>query len=659
MFADFLLGGIFTMKDKTEITDRTDHYLVKLCETIKNAQEKIKLEKDNEQLESVSAIIAQVEQTQDTAIQKRLISTAHIQAKNFQLVLIDLMIASFSKLSKSEEFENHPVQELKDNQQDVTPLLNKLWGNIQDSINTFSKTMDYFSTQFNEDVIFIKRLEEAKNWLENSDPDQEIELADFNDLINTYAIILEKKNGSFSAAKATDFSSGDNINQSNERKKNLTELTSELAEYSKQYVFQVNEIRALYQGFEEKIALVKSELDKQVLLSPYNSLLQQQAEEVIGEREKEFMDEAPHSIEQVNIQIAITQNAQATLKQIHQKLNEFLESTLNPAIVSAERKRVEYSSSALQSTQNALMNFKKLLELCERDNQLKKSLKNYENDIETALKNTHSAIDELSTKKLTTEQIEAKCWETITSLNRTKQLLEEQISRINRFRETKASLEEQLNALEEELQTSPLVEMCRDNINALYQIKKRLQEEKDIYSGIPADIPNGIVGIKTKYNNLKNEYNLRSSSNEVIQLNQLLSAIDILQRSNNTPDWVKTLKSELEEIKLKYLASKINREQFKFHSAQAIATNVTDTEVRQLTNKHESATHFGNFFRALAEFIVAIGYSIKGQEKPLYRPQFFASHQEKEIAGKLNETYKLLNIIEDPENQLSKSMLNN
>lgn len=109
------------MKDKTEITDRTDHYLVKLCETIKNAQEKIKLEKDNEQLESVSAIIAQVEQTQDTAIQKRLISTAHIQAKNFQLVLIDLMIASFSKLSKSEEFENHPVQELKDNQQDVTP----------------------------------------------------------------------------------------------------------------------------------------------------------------------------------------------------------------------------------------------------------------------------------------------------------------------------------------------------------------------------------------------------------------------------------------------------------------------------------------------------------------------------------------------------------
>lgn len=31
------------------------------------------------------------------------------------------MIASFSKLSKSEEFENHPVQELKDNQQDVTP----------------------------------------------------------------------------------------------------------------------------------------------------------------------------------------------------------------------------------------------------------------------------------------------------------------------------------------------------------------------------------------------------------------------------------------------------------------------------------------------------------------------------------------------------------
>lgn len=52
-----------------------------------------------------------------------------------------------------------------------------------------------------------------------SEPNQEMELDDFNDLINTYAIIREKKNGGFSAAKATDFSSGDNINQSNEHKK--------------------------------------------------------------------------------------------------------------------------------------------------------------------------------------------------------------------------------------------------------------------------------------------------------------------------------------------------------------------------------------------------------------------------------------------------------
>ncbi|VEB38196.1 Uncharacterised protein [Legionella sainthelensi] len=64
-----------------------------------------------------------------------------------------------------------------------------------------------------------------------------MELDDFNDLINTYAIIREKKNGGFSAAKATDFSSGDNINQSNEHKKSLTELTSELAQFSEQYVF--------------------------------------------------------------------------------------------------------------------------------------------------------------------------------------------------------------------------------------------------------------------------------------------------------------------------------------------------------------------------------------------------------------------------------------
>ncbi|VEB38190.1 Uncharacterised protein [Legionella sainthelensi] len=50
---------------------------------------------------------------------------------------------------------------------------------------------------------------------------------------------------------------------------------------------------------------------------------------------------------------------------------------------------------------------------------------------------------------------------------------------------------------------------------------------------------------------------------------------------------------------------------------------------------------------------------LKDKKKPLYRPQFFASHQENVIAGKLNETYKLLKITEDAENQLSKSMLNN
>lgn len=50
--------------------------------------------------------------------------------------------------------------------------------------------------------------------------------------------------------------------------KSLTELTSELAQFSEQYVLQVSAIITLRQEFEEKIALVRNQLDKQVFLSP-------------------------------------------------------------------------------------------------------------------------------------------------------------------------------------------------------------------------------------------------------------------------------------------------------------------------------------------------------------------------------------------------------
>lgn len=630
------------MKDKTEINDRTEHYLVKLRETIHNSQEKIKLERNEQQLESVIAMIRDVEQIQDTAIQKQLITTAHILAKNFQLDLIDLMIKNFSERPKSE------AGGIKDKKLDENPLLSKFFGNVEDSINAFSKTMDYFSKQLNEDALFVKRLAEAKNWLEKSEPNQEIELADFNDLINTYAIILEKKTGNFSDVKVIDSSRDNNINPSTERIKTPTELTSELARLSEQYGLQVSAIMALRQEFDEKITLVKDELDIKALLNSYNSLFQQ-VDEVIREREYEFIAQEAHSREQILKQITITKNAQVALNQINEKLIEFLVGTLNPAITLAEKNRVDYASCSVSSINMQLNKLKNLLQKCDEDPRLKDYLRNYENDITTALTNSHSIIVELSTKKLTKEQIEIKSYEAVNNLTKLTQSLDFQIKRINSFLNNKNKLEIELNELENERKEFPLAEIYRNNFDDLNQIRKDLREKKDIYSGIPKNISEDIVAIKNHYNHLKKEYTVRSNSDEVMQLNNLLIAIDALK----TPDWVKNLKSELEEIRAKYLASKMNGEQFKIDSAKAIVTNVTEKEIRQLTNNHENATRFGNFFRALAEFIVAIGYSITRQEKPLYRPQFFASNQEKEIARKLHETYELLNIKEDAENQLS------
>ncbi|WP_241969497.1 hypothetical protein [Legionella sainthelensi] len=143
------------MKDKTEIEDRTDHYLLKLRETIHNSQQKIKLERDDQLLESVVAMIGEAERTENAAIQKQLIATAHILAKSAQVELIDLMIKNFRELTNSEAQEKLIIQGLNNKRPDENPLLSKFWGSIEDSIN-------YFSAQVNEDISFIKRLEEAK-----------------------------------------------------------------------------------------------------------------------------------------------------------------------------------------------------------------------------------------------------------------------------------------------------------------------------------------------------------------------------------------------------------------------------------------------------------------------------------------------------------------
>ncbi|VEB38192.1 Uncharacterised protein [Legionella sainthelensi] len=120
-----------------------------------------------------------------------------------------------------------------------------------------------------------------------------------------------------------------------------------------------------------------------------------------------------------------------------------------------------------------------------------------------------------------------------------------------------------------------MAEIYGNDFKDLGEIRASLRKEENICYGIPKRISEDIVTIKNQYEYLKKEYTERSNSPEFIQLNNLLSAIDTLKTSNNTPDWVETLKSELEEIRLKYLASKINREEFKSGSAKAITTNVT------------------------------------------------------------------------------------
>ncbi|KTD05910.1 hypothetical protein Lgra_2687 [Legionella gratiana] len=649
------------MKDDPVIKDEENNYLKELYRAIKNTQERIKLERDDQQLESVHTMIEAVNSTQDKAIQKKLINTAHIQAKNFQLDLIELMINNFSELPKREEVEHPIVQGLKDTKSDEKSLFNKFLDNVEDSINAFSQTMDYFSTQFNEDALLMKRLEEAKNWLEKSEPNQEIELADFNNLINTYTIMLAKKNGNFSDVKGNDSFIDNEIHHSKERIKTLTELTSELAQLSEQYGLEVSAIRALRQEFEEKVALVKDELDLKVL-SSYDSLLQQ-VDEVIREREREFTAQVSDSSEQILKQIEITKNAQVTLRQINEKLIDFLVNTLEPAIKPVEKNRVDYAKCSLNSLNVQLDKFKNLKKCYEdlkqdprlqNDPRLLNYLQHYEGDITTAWTISDSIMKELSTNKLSKKQIETKKDEAEQKLSTITQSLDYQIKRINKFLKSKEQLETELNELEKELKKSPLAEIYGNDFNDLNQIRKDLQKENDIYSEISKNISAGIANLKTKLASQRQEYTERLTSNEVIQLNKLIDAIASLEMEmpNNTPDGVKNLKSGLEGIRSEYLASKITGEQFKIASAQAIVTNVTEKEVRQLTNNHENATRFGNFFRALAEFIVAIGYSITRQEKPLYRPQFFASHQEKEIAGKLYETYKLLKIKDDAENQL-------
>ncbi|VEB38194.1 Uncharacterised protein [Legionella sainthelensi] len=189
---------------------------------------------------------------------------------------------------------------------------------------------------------------------------------------------------------------------------------------------------ALRQEFEEKIALVRNQLDKQVFLSPYNSLLQQ-VEEVIGEREKEFMVQTPHSIEQLLKQITITKNAQVALNEINEKLIEFLVSTLNPAIELAEKNRVDHASYSVSAIKFQLTKLRNLFKKCTEDPTLNYYLKIDENSIQGVLNNSDSIINELSREKLTNEQIEIKADEAINNLGAIIRTLDGQINRVTTF----------------------------------------------------------------------------------------------------------------------------------------------------------------------------------------------------------------------------------
>lgn len=199
-----------------------------------------------------------------------------------------------------------------------------------------------------------------------------------------------------------------------------------------------------------------------------------------------------------------------------------------------QKNRVDHASYSVSAIKFQLTKLRNLFKKCTEDPTLNYYLKIDENSIQGVLNNSDSIINKLSREKLTNEQIETKADEAINNLGAIIRTLDGQINRVTTFIKSKAELETQLSQLENERKEYPLAEIYGNDFKDLGEIRASLQKEENICYGIPKRISEDIVTIKNQYEYLKKEYTERSNSPEVIQLNNLLSAIDTLKTSNNT-----------------------------------------------------------------------------------------------------------------------------
>ncbi|MBA2656890.1 MAG: hypothetical protein H0U70_07870 [Tatlockia sp.] len=143
------------------------------------------------------------------------------------------------------------------------------------------------------------------------------------------------------------------------------------------------------------------------------------------------------------------------------------------------------------------------------------------------------------------------------------------------------------------------------------------------------------------------------------QLNELISAEKLISTLNNEIKqldkgdarrvFLTNLLQQFEILKAKFLSSELNPEQFKINCLTIIQTNITESNLKKLTNEAPDASMLGNFGRFLLDFIHLIADLF--EEKQPYRTQFFASEIEIKIAKAAKiahqDLWELNNLVEN------------
>ncbi|KTD53395.1 hypothetical protein Lsan_3805 [Legionella santicrucis] len=443
----------------------------------------------------------------------------------------------------------------------------------------------------------------------------------------------------------------------------IVPLKLKLADLSEQCVVQVEAINILSDLFKDKMnALVNDEPQIKELLSQYDSLLKQK-DVIFGEMEQMkaklnhqdalFESKDTSEILRISQWIERTQEVNA-LDQIIKTLTSLFTNEFAPAMEKAKKDREAYSSLAVLSIKEKINLLKTLEEKCQEP-VLNKYVVIDKDRITTSLINADKVIEKLP--KLTREEMETNVLNILQELDELITPLTKQIDKIDFLRAEVSNLRSQLATLAEQRQVpnDPLVEIYNNNCDDLDKINNLvIDQERNYNIDNLKSISQCIFKVKNEQERLRQNYIRRSRTAEIQYLNYLIEAVRSIQSNDKQPEWPTLLVNELNDTKSRYLTSKIDLNEFKDESAKALSTHITEKNITALTSNNENKTSVGNFFRAAVEFIIAIWHSITQQEKPLYRPKFFASNGEKEFACKIQGTYQLLmNLQQEQEEQFS------